>query len=97
MNGKNSEASVGVAVTVGLSSLAAALGIGRFAFTPLLPLMQETFGLTLTEGAWLAAANYLGYFVGGLRELSLESTGGPVRAVWLADRGSVDPPHGADQ
>jgi predicted MFS family arabinose efflux permease len=51
-------------VVVGLSSLAAAMGVGRFALTPLLPLMQEAFGMTLTQGAWLASANYVGYFVG---------------------------------
>ncbi len=52
-----------VAVLVGLASLAAAIGIGRFAITSLLPLMQEDQGLTLLQGAWLASANYLGYFV----------------------------------
>jgi len=46
--------------------LAAAMGIGRFAFTPLLPLMQAHEGLTLTQGGWLAAANYLGYLIGAL-------------------------------
>lgn len=64
MSGRNSQVSVGAAATVGLGSLAAAVGIGRFAFTPLLPLMQEAHGLTLTQGAWLATANYTGYFVG---------------------------------
>ncbi len=49
----------------GLLGLAAAIGIGRFAFTPLLPLMQAE-GLGLREGAWLASANYLGYFAGAL-------------------------------
>jgi len=49
----------------GLLGLAAAIGIGRFAFTPLLPLMQAE-GLTLGAGAWLASANYLGYFAGAL-------------------------------
>jgi hypothetical protein len=29
------------AVAVGMLGLAAAMGIGRFAFTPLMPLMQE--------------------------------------------------------
>jgi MFS family permease len=49
-----------------LISLAAAMGIGRFAFTPLLPLMQHNDGVTLNQGAWLAAANYVGYLVGAL-------------------------------
>jgi predicted MFS family arabinose efflux permease len=51
---------------IGLLGLAAAMGIGRFAFTPLLPLMQASEGLTLTQGGWLAGANYLGYLVGAL-------------------------------
>src|SRR4051812_1021911 len=50
----------------GLAALAAAMGIGRFAFTPLLPLMQETDGLSLAQGGYLASANYIGYFVGAL-------------------------------
>ena len=51
---------------IGLLGLAAAMGIGRFAFTPLLPLMQASEGLTLTQGGWLAGANYLGYLIGAL-------------------------------
>jgi MFS family permease len=42
------------------------MGIGRFAFTPLMPLMQEHAGLTLAQGGWLAAANYAGYLAGAL-------------------------------
>ena len=48
------------------SGLAAAVGIGRFAFTPLLPLMAAQSGLTLSQGGWLAAANYGGYLAGAL-------------------------------
>ena len=51
---------------IGLAALASAMGVGRFAFTPLLPLMQEHAGLSLGEGAWLAGANYAGYLVGAL-------------------------------
>lgn len=50
----------------GLIALAIAMGIGRFAFTPLLPMMQEDQGLGLAQGGWLAGANYLGYLVGAL-------------------------------
>lgn len=50
----------------GLIALAVAMGVGRFAFTPLLPLMQADAGVTLTQGSWLAFANYLGYLAGAL-------------------------------
>jgi MFS family permease len=53
-------------VLVGLAALASAMGVGRFAFTPLFPLMQAHDGLSLGQGAWLASANYLGYWVGAL-------------------------------
>lgn len=54
------------ATTLGVAALAVAMGIGRFAFTPLLPLMQHDANLSLAQGSWLAAANYVGYFVGAL-------------------------------
>lgn len=50
----------------GLAALAVAIGIGRFAFTPILPMMQDDFGLTVAEAGWLASANYAGYLAGGL-------------------------------
>jgi len=50
----------------GMAALAVAMGIGRFAFTPLLPLMQGDAGLSVAAGGYLASANYLGYFVGSL-------------------------------
>lgn len=42
------------------------MGIGRFAFTPVLPLMQAEGTLTLAAGGWLAVANYAGYLAGAL-------------------------------
>lgn len=47
-------------------ALGAAMGIGRFAFTPQLPLMLRDGVLDADAGAWLAAANYAGYLVGAL-------------------------------
>jgi predicted MFS family arabinose efflux permease len=55
-----------VAATVGLLVLASAMRIGRFAFTPILPLMQHDAGLTIAQGGWLATGNYLGYLAGAL-------------------------------
>ena len=50
----------------GILALAAAMGIGRFAYTPLLPAMQKAAGLDPTQAGLLAAANYAGYLVGAL-------------------------------
>ncbi|HYF18342.1 MAG TPA: YbfB/YjiJ family MFS transporter [Ramlibacter sp.] len=50
----------------GLLSLAAAMGVGRFAFTPVLPLMVQAGELDVAGGGWLAAANYVGYLLGAL-------------------------------
>ena len=57
--------SIRIAVA-GLIALAVAMGIGRFAFTPLLPIMQDDVGLSVAAGGWLASANYFGYLVGAL-------------------------------
>ncbi|PKW05398.1 Predicted arabinose efflux permease, MFS family [Streptomyces sp. 1222.5] len=48
------------------AALAAAMGIGRFVFTPILPLMHAQAGLSVSAGANLATANYVGYLAGAL-------------------------------
>ncbi|MCI0755789.1 YbfB/YjiJ family MFS transporter [Teichococcus vastitatis] len=50
----------------GVMALAVAMGIGRFAFTPLMPLMIRDGTLDTTAGAEWAAANYVGYLAGAL-------------------------------
>ncbi|WIG57019.1 MAG: putative MFS-type transporter [Rhodanobacteraceae bacterium] len=59
----------------GLVALAVAMGIGRFAFTPILPMMEADAGLTLEAAGWLAAANYLGYLLGALSAARLPRAG----------------------
>jgi hypothetical protein len=49
---------------VGLVSLALAMGIGRFAFTPLLPMMREDGLVTIMEGGFLASVHFFGYWLG---------------------------------
>ncbi len=49
-----------------LLALAVAMGIGRFAFTPLLPMMLHDGSIDLQAGSWLATANYLGYWLGAM-------------------------------
>ncbi len=69
----------------GLLILAIAIGIGRFAFTPILPVMQKDFGLSLRAAGLLASANYIGYFLGALSAIWLRlSPGVVVRAAALA-------------
>lgn len=50
----------------GLIALSAAMGVGRFAFTPLLPMMLHDGAIDLPGGGWLATANYIGYFLGAM-------------------------------
>ncbi|MEC9367252.1 MAG: YbfB/YjiJ family MFS transporter [Pseudomonadota bacterium] len=54
------------AAAAGLVSLAAAMGIGRFAFTPLLPLMQQEGLLDVARGGELASVHFAGYLAGAL-------------------------------
>ena len=48
------------------TALAVAMGIGRFAFTPILPLMIQEGTVHLAQTAWLSSSNYIGYLVGAL-------------------------------
>ena len=50
----------------GAVSLAVAMGIGRFAFTPILPMMLADGVVDLPHASLLASANYLGYMLGAL-------------------------------
>lgn len=61
----------------GLLALAVAMGVGRFAFTPLLPMMLHDGVVTLAGGSWLATANYIGYLAGAIACTALP---------WLAPR-----------
>jgi len=72
------------AAAAGLAALALAMGVGRFAFTPLLPLMQDDAGLSLGDGGYLAAANYLGYLVGALWAARPARSARAVHAALLA-------------
>ena len=55
----------------GMAALASAMGIGRFAFTPLLPMMLHDGVVDIPQGSWLATANYAGYLAGALLYMAL--------------------------
>lgn len=57
----------------GVAALVLSIGVARFAYTPLLPLMQAQAGLSDLAAGWLAATNYLGYMSGALLAATLES------------------------
>src|SRR5215203_951540 len=66
----------------GIVALAVAMGIGRFAFTPLMPLMMRDGTLSAAAGAEWAAANYGGYLAGALT--ASRFSGDPRRGVQLS-------------
>jgi predicted MFS family arabinose efflux permease len=61
--------------------MAAAMGIGRFVYTPLLPHMQEALQLSPAILGWIASANFLGYLVGALLTSVLRPPETPRRAI----------------
>lgn len=68
-------------------ALAAAMGIGRFAFTPVWPLMAQESGLSLAQGGWMASANYAGYLLGALAAIAWPVR--RLRATLAASLGAV--------
>lgn len=61
----------------GLFSLAAAMGIGRFVYTPILPFMSEGLPLPADDAGLIAAANFLGYLTGALAGAARSLPGNP--------------------
>ncbi|SDI19756.1 YbfB/YjiJ family MFS transporter [Alteribacillus bidgolensis] len=53
-------------LTAGMAALFVVMGIGRFAYTPILPLMVEATHLNNETAGYLASSNYFGYLVGAL-------------------------------
>src|SRR6266850_779740 len=65
----------------GLVALASAVGIGRFVYTPILPLMVEDLSMTKGAAGLLASANFLGYLAGAM--LAATPTMPGSRRSWL--------------
>ncbi len=51
---------------LGMICLFIVMAIGRFAYTPILPFMQQTGGLDNRSAGLLATINYLGYLIGAM-------------------------------
>src|SRR3984893_16906012 len=67
--------SLGVADSIctalgGLIAMAAAVGIGRFIYTPILPPMIEELGFGKGQAGLIAGANFAGYLAGALAAAS---------------------------
>ena len=50
----------------GMATLVVVMGLGRFAYTPILPEMLQAQVLSLQASGWVAAANFSGYLAGAL-------------------------------
>lgn len=68
----------------GCLALAAAMGIGRFVYTPILPFMAEGLGLSQAEAGIIASANFLGYLLGALAAAKASLPGGRRRWFLIA-------------
>lgn len=69
--------------------LAVAMGLGRFAFTPALPLMLHEGKLDLQGGGLLASLNYLGYFVGALSCAAIHARPSAMVRIGLASTAAL--------
>jgi len=71
----------------GFLAFVVAMGIGRFAFTPQVPLMIAEHQFTLTGAGLVAAFNYLGYLCGAFD--AMRATKHLERRLWLGVWGGV--------
>ncbi len=68
----------------GCLAMAAIMGIGRFAYTPLLPFMLQEGVLNEVDAGFVASSNYLGYLIGALMAARAPLPGGPYKVFMVA-------------
>lgn len=73
-------------IAAGICSLILTVGLARFSYTPLLPIMREQADLSAFNGGWLATVNYIGYISGALLAATL---GNLQQKYWLYRFGLV--------
>lgn len=66
-------------ISAGICALILTVGIARFAYTPLLPIMRDEAGMSALAGGWLATVNYGGYILGAIIASSIP-------ALWVKYR-----------
>src|SRR5919199_6455496 len=76
----------------GLCATLTGIGVGRFAYTPLIPLLVATGIVSAAEAAYAGAANLAGYLLGALLAPALGRRLGPALAIHIALAGSVISP-----
>ena len=68
----------------GMAAMAAGMGIGRFIYTPILPIMVEELGMTASQAGLIASANFTGHLVGALLAASSMFAGSRYRYMLAA-------------
>lgn len=79
-------ASAGRLLLGGLLTMAMVMGIGRFYYTPILPIMQDDFGLSSGTLGLIASVNFAGYLAGSVAASAISA--GPAR-LWAFRIGAV--------
>ncbi|AWH53544.1 MFS transporter [Stenotrophomonas sp. ESTM1D_MKCIP4_1] len=69
-------------ILAGICALVLTVGLARFAYTPMLPIMKAQAGLGYVAAGWLAAINYAGYMAGTL----LAATAGTLHTRYVLYR-----------
>jgi len=70
-------------------SLTIAMGVGRFAFTPMFPLMLRDGLLNNANGTLLATSNYLGYLLGAMLAGRIKMKPSPLLVFGLVSTAAV--------